>query len=209
MQLGIDSQIPDGLLAANALLAENSRQGVPTSTHTLHRGFEFAISSTYKGFQFRCSESASDPVVAPSKGIKARAQCAAANASSFASLLGINNSNWLGQTLLGNDISTISNIVFGPGQANAIGQAAVSNPTPANVIVQLASAIGSTQSTQLQLVQTAAQDAFGNPQFYARALSLAETAGGKALSEAFSGFGVAKLGFDVAAYAYAYTMCGN
>jgi len=63
MQLGIDSQIPDGLLAANALLAENSRLGVPTSTHTLHRGFQFAISSTYKGLEFRCYESASDPVV--------------------------------------------------------------------------------------------------------------------------------------------------
>jgi hypothetical protein len=65
MQLGIESQIPEGLLAANALLAENSRQGVPTSTQALYPGFEFAISSTYKGFQFRCSESASDPVVAP------------------------------------------------------------------------------------------------------------------------------------------------
>jgi hypothetical protein len=75
MQLGIDSQIPDGLLAANALLAENSRQGVPTSTHTLHRGFEFAISSTYKGFQFRCSESASDPVVAPSNRTPNKITC--------------------------------------------------------------------------------------------------------------------------------------
>jgi hypothetical protein len=65
MQLGIESQIPDGLLAANALLAENSRLGVPTSTHTLHRGFEFAISSTVLGFRFGCSETASDPVVAP------------------------------------------------------------------------------------------------------------------------------------------------
>jgi hypothetical protein len=77
MQLGIDSQIPDGLLAANALLAENSRQGVPTSTHTLHRGFEFAISSTVLGLEFQCYESASDPVVAPNK--MTPAQCAAAN----------------------------------------------------------------------------------------------------------------------------------
>jgi hypothetical protein len=68
MQLGIESQIPDGLLAANALLAENSRQGVPTSTHTLHRGFEFAISSTALSLEFRCSESASGTVDAPSKG---------------------------------------------------------------------------------------------------------------------------------------------
>ena len=49
MQLSSDVRIPDGILAANALLAENSRQGVPTSTHTLHRGFEFAISSTALG----------------------------------------------------------------------------------------------------------------------------------------------------------------
>ena len=67
MQLGIEAQIPDGLLAANALLSENSRQGVPTSTHSLHPSFEFAISSTILGFQFRCYEGASDPVDAPSK----------------------------------------------------------------------------------------------------------------------------------------------
>jgi hypothetical protein len=67
MQLGIESHIPDGLLAANALLAENSRQGVPTSTQALYQGFGFAISSTYMGLQFRCYESASDPVVAPNK----------------------------------------------------------------------------------------------------------------------------------------------
>ena len=65
MQLSSEVQIPDGLLAATALLAENSRQGVTTSTQTLYRGFEFAISSTYMGLQFRCYESVSDPVVAP------------------------------------------------------------------------------------------------------------------------------------------------
>jgi hypothetical protein len=70
MQLGIESQIPDGLLATNALLAENSRQGLPTSTQTLYQGFEFAISSTVLGFQFGCSESASYPVDAPNKPTK-------------------------------------------------------------------------------------------------------------------------------------------
>ncbi len=54
-------------LAACPQLAENSRQGVPTSTQTLYRGFEFAISSTYMGLQFRCSETVSGPVVAPNK----------------------------------------------------------------------------------------------------------------------------------------------
>jgi hypothetical protein len=123
--------------------------------------------------------------------------------------LGIINSSWLGQTLLGNDISTISNIVFGPERASSFYQAAISNPTPANAVVKGATMIRATQSTQLQLVQTAAQDAFANSQYYARAFSRAETTGGKALSEAFSGFGSAKLAFDLGAYAYAYAKCGN
>jgi RHS repeat-associated protein len=49
MQLGSEAHIPDGLLAANALLAENSRQGFGTYTHTLHQGLYFAISSTAIG----------------------------------------------------------------------------------------------------------------------------------------------------------------
>jgi RHS repeat-associated protein len=44
-----EQYIPDGLLAANVLLAENSRQGVPTSTHALHQGFGFVISHTSLG----------------------------------------------------------------------------------------------------------------------------------------------------------------
>lgn len=49
MQPSFDAQIPDGLLAASALLAENSRQGSATSTSALHPGFGFAISSTSLG----------------------------------------------------------------------------------------------------------------------------------------------------------------
>jgi RHS repeat-associated protein len=49
MHLSSDVQIPDGLLAANALLAGNSRQQFRTSTHTLYQGFEVAISSTAIG----------------------------------------------------------------------------------------------------------------------------------------------------------------
>jgi RHS repeat-associated protein len=44
-----EQHIPDGLLAAGVLLAENSRQGVPTSTHALHQGFGFVISHTSLG----------------------------------------------------------------------------------------------------------------------------------------------------------------
>jgi RHS repeat-associated protein len=49
MHLSSDVQITDGLLATNALLAENSRQGFETYSGTLHQGFEVAISSTSLG----------------------------------------------------------------------------------------------------------------------------------------------------------------
>jgi RHS repeat-associated protein len=49
MQLSSDVRILDGLLAANALLAENSHQGFGASTHTLYQGFGVAISSTSLG----------------------------------------------------------------------------------------------------------------------------------------------------------------
>jgi RHS repeat-associated protein len=49
MHLSSDVQIPDGLLAANALLAENSRQGFETYSGTVQQGFEVAISSTSLG----------------------------------------------------------------------------------------------------------------------------------------------------------------
>jgi RHS repeat-associated protein len=49
MQCGFDARIPDGLLAANTLLAENSRQGFGASTHTVYQGFGDAISSTALG----------------------------------------------------------------------------------------------------------------------------------------------------------------
>jgi RHS repeat-associated protein len=51
MQLGLEAQIPDGLLAANAQLGENSHQGVPTSTHALYQGFGFVISNTALGMR--------------------------------------------------------------------------------------------------------------------------------------------------------------
>src|ERR1035441_2402177 len=44
-----EQYIPEGLLAASVLLAENSHQGSATSTHSLHQGFGFVISSTSLG----------------------------------------------------------------------------------------------------------------------------------------------------------------
>ena len=51
MHLSSGLDIPDGLLAATALVAENSRLGVPASTHTLHPGLGFVISNTELGLR--------------------------------------------------------------------------------------------------------------------------------------------------------------
>jgi RHS repeat-associated protein len=51
MQLASGSHIPDGLLAANALLSEKLHQGFAAPKSTLHQGFEVAISSTPLGIK--------------------------------------------------------------------------------------------------------------------------------------------------------------
>jgi hypothetical protein len=75
---------------------------------------------------------------APNNGIANNARCAAANASSIASLVGISKDNWFGQALLGNDIATASNLVFGPGRLSSAGQAALSSPLKYNAINHIA-----------------------------------------------------------------------
>ena len=47
-------------------------------------------------------------------------RCAAASRSSFANVLGISKSNFLGQSLLGNDLSTITNIALGPALSDKL-----------------------------------------------------------------------------------------
>jgi RHS repeat-associated protein len=49
MQLASGSHIPDGLLAANALLSEKLHQGFTAPKSTLHQGFSVSISSTPLG----------------------------------------------------------------------------------------------------------------------------------------------------------------
>jgi RHS repeat-associated protein len=137
-----------------------------------------------------------------------RFRCAAANASSFAKLVGISQTNFLGQSFLGNDVSTLTNLFLGPGRGEAGGQLVVSNPTKVNLAYRLASGVGSTESTTLKVVQTATQDAFGNPNFFVRALSVSETAAFQGLSKAFAAFSIAKGAYDVGAFAYAYAQCG-
>jgi len=125
-------------LAARPRLAENSRQGVPTSTQTLYRGFEFAISSTYMGLQFRCSETVSGTVVAPNnlleryfKAVSCNLKAEAAEAKKGGVALSLDAAgfipgegvvNLVGQTGIGMVSATISannNDVFGVQSATA------------------------------------------------------------------------------------------
>lgn len=76
-----------------------------------------------------------------------RNRCAANNAGSAASALGISKGNSLGQSLLGNDFSSISQLITGPGRADAAGQLAISNPTPI-------SAVGVTTKAVLDIIPT-------------------------------------------------------
>jgi hypothetical protein len=99
MQLSSEVHIPDGLLAANALLAENSRLGLPTSMQAPHPGIGFRISSTAMDFQFRCSGIVSDPVVAPNKPPLSPQAQACENKIQGAVNSALNtNSNYLGPT---------------------------------------------------------------------------------------------------------------
>lgn len=61
-------------------------------------------------------------------------QCAAQNAASLASIFHANPNNFWANALLGNDASTLSNLVFGPGRARAARSLAVSNPTKYSLI---------------------------------------------------------------------------
>ncbi|HEY6411103.1 MAG TPA: hypothetical protein VIY29_26900 [Ktedonobacteraceae bacterium] len=147
--------------------------------------------------------------LAPSNSVAQNARCAASNASSIASLVGISNSNWLGQALLGNDISTASNLLFGPGRVSSAGQAAFSSPLKYNLINQTAAGIGATDSGTGRWLNIGSVDEFGNPSAVFKGLSVAETAAGKAISEAAGVFTAAKLAFDTGAYAYAYAKCAG
>jgi len=61
-------------------------------------------------------------------------QCAAQNALSLAALFNANENNFWVSSLLGNDASTLSNLVFGPERLRAAASFAVSNPTKYSLI---------------------------------------------------------------------------
>ncbi|HLZ14203.1 MAG TPA: RHS repeat-associated core domain-containing protein [Candidatus Acidoferrum sp.] len=140
---------------------------------------------------------------------RSRAQCAAANAASLASVLGVPDSSFLGQALLGNDISSISNLVTGNDQLDALGSQAISGPQKTSLVNEIKNGIGGIDTGRVILPGTAHIDAFGNPTFWGQALKVSEFAGFKAASKGLAFFSAFKLGFDIGAYAKAYYLCGK
>ena len=68
MQLGSESHIPDGLLAAIALLSEKPRLGVPSRNPAPNLGLDERNCTMLLGLQFACSETVSGPVEDPYNG---------------------------------------------------------------------------------------------------------------------------------------------
>lgn len=101
-------------------------------------------------------------VFTPSNSIADNARCAAANASSIASLVGISKDNWFGQALLGNDIATASTLVFGPGRLSSAGQAAISNPLKYDAINYTAAQYGAMDSGTGRWLDIGSLDEMGN-----------------------------------------------
>jgi hypothetical protein len=65
------------------------------------------------------------------------------------------------------------------------------------------------RSGRIRLVETAAQDALGSPQFFAKAVSIAEAGGAKAFTKLFGVVSGTKLLFDGGAYGVAYAKCAG
>ena len=74
--------------------------------------------------------------------IKAVNQCASRTAPSLASMFGWNQDNFWVSAFAGNDASTLSNLVFGPGRSGAAASLAVTNPTKYSLVNLGASAAG-------------------------------------------------------------------
>ena len=145
----------------------------------------------------------------PNNGIANNARCAAANASSIASLVGIGKENWFGQALLGNDIAAASNLLLGPGRLSSAGQATLSSPLKYNAVNHIAGHFGAMDSGNGRWLNIGSVDEFGDPTAVFKGLSVAENAAGRGISEAVGVFTAAKLVFDTGAYAYAYAKCAG
>jgi RHS repeat-associated protein len=138
-----------------------------------------------------------------------RSRCAAHNAISMASDFNVSQSSFLGQSLLGNDAATVTNLVLGPGQTDASMQLSVSNPTPVNLVNITAQAV-----VQAAPVETGglvlAQNGAGT--YYASrsaVTTFGQTVGGKVLSGVLQSASAAKVFYDSAMFIDALIVCSE
>jgi hypothetical protein len=110
------------------------------------------------------------------------------------------------QTFLGNDFSTATDLLLGPGRGPAAAEAAVSNPTPLNISAVTIGKVGQTavDSGGIALVYRGGQY-WGTSKF----IPLAATVGGRAVSKAFVAFSAVKLAYDGVSYGGAIFGCAG
>lgn len=138
-----------------------------------------------------------------------RNRCASKYALSIASQLGVSNDNFWGQALLGNDVSTISTLILGPGRTDAGLQATLSNPTPVNLInLTFQSTIQSASVDTGRLVL--AQNGAGTWAAKGSVMTtFGKTAGGKIIGGVLSAVTAGKLLYDAAMYIDALVVCAE
>ncbi|PYU53449.1 MAG: hypothetical protein DMG48_01490, partial [Acidobacteria bacterium] len=136
-----------------------------------------------------------------------RNRCAANNAGSAASAMGISKENRMGQSLLGNDISAISQFITGPDRSGAAGDLAISNPTPVNVIgIGIKAGLDwiPTSGSGIVLAQNGAGTYYG---VGATTTTLGAKTVGKAASSVLAAVAAVKLTADVANYFGSLVAC--
>jgi RHS repeat-associated protein len=138
-----------------------------------------------------------------------RSRCAANNAISMASDLNVSQSSFLGQSLLGNDAATVTNLVLGPGKTDAAMQLSVSNPTPVNLVSITTQAV-----VQAAPVETGglvlAQNGAGT--YYASRSAMTtfgQTASGQLLGLGLKIASVGKVFYDSAMFIDALIVCSE
>ena len=157
----------------------------------------------------RSSSGATTAQQQPSNNGTARglATCAASNASSFASLLGLPKDNFWARAFLGNDFSTAANFLLGNDRGTNGRGALLSNPTPINATSIALSAIGKKVVATGGLVVK--ETPGGAPYAVTKFLPIAGTVGGKLLFKGLAAFSAVKLVDDGAAFGYAELQCGG
>ena len=149
-------------------------------------------------------------------------QCAAAFGQKYSLASGlqyltggrISQNNLFVSAFLGNDVSTLSNLLTGPNRLGNLASTGIANPTTANLAGQATKLVANAPNPFSSALGTATFDAAGNVAGFAAptvAESLAASAfgrgAGKLLSTAFAEFTAAKLIYDAGTYAIGAVVC--